>query len=166
MPPEVLFDVNTVADGRILYDKAKIQEINPQRGDMYQLTAIVHVDSSQHLVVGYKDVTDQEFWVEGHMPGFPLMPGVIMCEAAAQLTGFYSKLDQLLGGKFIVFAGMNDVRFRGQVKPGDRLWLVGKAIKVHRRQITSQVQGFVKDKMVFEAEIIGMPFTPEETPES
>jgi 3-hydroxyacyl-[acyl-carrier-protein] dehydratase len=166
MPPEVMFDISSVDDGRTLYDQAKIMEVNPQRHEMLQITAIVHIDSSQHLVVGYKDITDKEFWVRGHMPDFPLMPGVIMCEAAAQLTGFYCKVDNLIGGKFIVFAGMNDVRFRGQVKPGDRFWLVGKAVKVHRRQITSKVQGFVKDKMVFEAEIIGMPFSPEETPET
>jgi 3-hydroxyacyl-[acyl-carrier-protein] dehydratase len=94
------------------------------------------------------------------------MPGVIMCEAAAQLTGFYVKLDKLLDGKFIVFAGMDNVRFRGQVRPGNRFWLVGKAIKANRRQITCKMQGFVKDKMVFEGEIIGMPFTPSEGSES
>ncbi len=160
MPPELIFDVSTVDDGRVLYDQAKIMEVNPQRFEMLQLTAVVHVDSAQHLVVGYKDVTDQEFWIRGHMPDFPLMPGVIMCEAAAQLTGFYCMVDNLVFGKFIVFSGMNEVRFRGQVKIGDRFWLVGKAIKVNRRQITSQVQGFVKGKLVFEAEIVGMPFTP------
>ena len=41
----------------------------------------------QHLVVGYKDVRADEFWVRGHMPGNPLLPGVLMCEAAAQLCG-------------------------------------------------------------------------------
>src|SRR5260221_8755958 len=137
MPPEIMFDIKSVDDGRVLYDLDKIKEINPQRHEMLQLTAVVHIDSEQHLVVGYKDVTDHEFWVRGHMPGFPLMPGVIMCEAAAQLTGFYTKLDNILGGKFLVFAGLNDVRFRGQVRPGDRFWLVGKAIKINRRQITS-----------------------------
>jgi 3-hydroxyacyl-[acyl-carrier-protein] dehydratase len=166
MPPEVMFDIKSVDNGRVLYDQKKIMELNPQRHEMLQLTAVVHVDSTQHLVVGYKDITNDEFWVRGHMPGFPLMPGVIMCEAAAQLTGFLVKLDKLLDGKFIVFAGMDNVRFRGQVKPGDRFWLAGKAIKANRRQITSKTQGFVKDKMVFEGEIIGMPFTPLDSSES
>jgi len=162
MPPEVMFDVSTVDDGRILYDLNTIKEINPQRFEMEQLTAIVHMDTAQNLIVGYKDVTDSEFWVRGHMPGFPLMPGVIMCEAGAQLIGLYAKKNLLVAGSFIVFSGMDAVRFRGQVKPGDRFWLVGKATRVNRRQITFDVQGFASGKMVFEGTLNGMPFTPQD----
>lgn len=162
MPPEVMFDVSTVDDGRIAYDIKAIMDTNPQRDEMQQLTAIVHIDTTQNLIVGYKDITDQEFWVRGHMPGFPLMPGVIMCEAGAQLIGFFSKKFLVDAGSFIVFSGMENVRFRGQVKPGDRLWLVGKAVKVNRRKVTMDVQGFVKSKMVFEGTLIGMPFTPQD----
>ena len=160
MPSEVMFDVSTVDDGRILMDVDQINEINPQRFEMQQLTAIVHIDTTINLIVGYKDVTDDEFWVRGHMPGFPLMPGVIMCESAAQLIGLYSKKHLLVAGSFIVFSGMDEVRFRGQVKIGDRFWMVGKAIKVNRRQNIFEVQGFVKQKLVFEGTLIGMPFTP------
>lgn len=159
MPPEVMFDVSTVDDGRILHDQAKIMEVNPQRYEMQQLTAIVHIDLAQNLVVGYKDVTNDEFWVRGHMPDFPLMPGVIMCEAGAQLIGFFSKMHLVPVGSFIVFGGMDAVRFRGQVRPGDRLWLVGKAVKVNRRQVVCELQGYVKGKMVFEGTLTGMPFT-------
>lgn len=160
MPPEVMFDISTVDDGRILYDFNQINEVNPQRFEMQQLTAIVHIDTTQNLVVGYKDVTENEFWVRGHMPGFPLMPGVIMCECAAQMIGLYSKKYLLVPGSFIVFSGMDAVRFRGQVKIGDRFWIVGKAIKVNRRQNIFEVQGFVNQKLVFEGTLIGMPFTP------
>lgn len=165
MPPEVMFDVSKVDDGRVVYNREQILDVNPQRFEMQQLTAIVHVDKEQNLIVGYKDVKDDEFWVRGHMPGFPLMPGVLICEAGAQLIGFFSKMFLVEVGSFIVFAGMENVRFRGQVKPGDRLWLVGKAIKVNRRQITTEVQGFVDGKMVFEGTLIGMPFNaPGTTP--
>ncbi|MBL8821779.1 MAG: beta-hydroxyacyl-ACP dehydratase [Planctomycetia bacterium] len=159
MPPEVMFDVSTVDDGRVLFNIDQIREVNPQRFEMEQLTAIVHIDLEQNLIVGYKDVTDQEFWVRGHMPGFPLMPGVIMCEAGAQLGGFFSKKHLVPVGSFVVFGGMEEVRFRGQVKPGDRFWIVSKAVKVNRRQVVNQVQGFVDGKMVFEGTLIGMPFT-------
>jgi 3-hydroxyacyl-[acyl-carrier-protein] dehydratase len=159
MPPEVMFDVSTVDDGRVLYNIDKIREVNPQRFEMEQLTAIVHLDVEQKIIVGYKDVTENEFWVRGHMPGYPLMPGVIMCEAGAQLGGFFSKMHLVPVGSFIVFGGMEEVRFRGQVKPGDRFWIVSKAIKVNRRLVVNQVQGFVKDKMVFEGMLSGMPFS-------
>lgn len=159
MPTEVIFDVSTLNDGRIAYNQQQIMEINPQRFEMQQLTAIAHVDREQNLIVGYKDVKDDEFWVKGHMPGFPLLPGVLMCEAAAQLIAFHAKMFLVPVGSFIVFAGMENVRFRGQVKPGDRLWLAGKAVKVNRRQVTFEAQGFVDGKMVFEGTMIGMPFT-------
>ncbi len=50
-------------------------EWNPQRFEMEQLTAVVYVDEKDYACVGYKDITDKEFWVRGHMPGLPLMPG-------------------------------------------------------------------------------------------
>src|SRR5829696_1342171 len=139
MPPELILDPAKIDTGRVLADRAALRQANPQRFEMEQVDAVVLLDLANHLIAGYKDVRDDEFWVRGHMPGFPLLPGVLMCEAAAQLTGFYAKKNDLVPGAFIVFAGLNDVRFRGQVKIGDRLWLVGKAEKINRRQITFHV---------------------------
>src|SRR5262245_49663369 len=116
MPPEVMFDLSTVEKAPLLFDQEQILAINPQRFEMIQLNAIVHMDPVNHLIVGYKDVKEDEFWVRGHMPGFPLLPGVLMCEAAAQLTGFFAKKLEIVPGALILFSGLNDVRFRGQVK--------------------------------------------------
>jgi 3-hydroxyacyl-[acyl-carrier-protein] dehydratase len=160
LPQELLFDVKTVADAQVLYDQAEIMKVNPQRFEMPQLSAIVYFDTVQQLIVGYKDVSQDEFWVRGHMPNYPLLPGGLMCEAAAQLTGFYSMKANLVHGEMIVFSGMNNVRFRGRVNIGERLWLVGKVLKINRRKVIFAVQGMVSERMVFEAEIVGMPFTP------
>jgi 3-hydroxyacyl-[acyl-carrier-protein] dehydratase len=65
----------------------------------------------------------------------------------------------LLQGDFIGFGGLENVRFRGPVRPGDRLVLVAKGLKVHRRQTVFNVQGFVGSTMVFNADIIGVPMT-------
>jgi 3-hydroxyacyl-[acyl-carrier-protein] dehydratase len=162
MPPEPLFDLSKLNLTHVLVDKAGIEAVNPQRFELQQLDAIVYVDPAQHLVVGYKDATPHEFWVRGHMPDYPLMPGVIMCEAAAQLMGWYSKSHGLLEGAMIVFSGMDGVRFRGQVRVGDRFVIMTKGTKIHRRQVTCAAQGFVAGKMVFQADIIGMPYSPRE----
>jgi 3-hydroxyacyl-[acyl-carrier-protein] dehydratase len=141
----------------ILADQEAIRRVNQQRFEMEQLTAIVYVDPSQHLVIGYKDVGPDEFWVRGHMPGYPLMPGVVLCEAAAQLCSYYIVTQKVMGGDFIGFGGLDNVRFRAPVRPGDRLLLIGRGTRINRRQTICNVQGFVGDTMVFHADVVGVP---------
>jgi len=86
-----------------------------------------------------------------------------MCEAAAQLCSYFVVTQGLLQGDFIGFGGLENVRFRGLVRPGDRLVLVGKAKRIHRRQTIFNVQGFVGGKMVFEADVIGVPMSRQES---
>ncbi len=156
MPPELLIDPSHLDLNRLLADREEIERFNPQRFEMEQLTAIVHMDTSQHLIVGYKDVTADEFWVRGHMPDYPIVPGVLMCEAAAQLCSYYSMANGMLQGDFLGFGGMDNVRFRGPVRIGDRLVLIAKGVRIRRRQCVFNVQGFVGSTMVFHADIIGV----------
>jgi 3-hydroxyacyl-[acyl-carrier-protein] dehydratase len=86
-----------------------------------------------------------------------------MCEAAAQLCSFYVVTQGLLQGDFIGFGGLEEVRFRGLVRPGDRLVLVGKAKRIHRRQTIFNVQGFVGTTMVFHADVIGLPMNRQDS---
>jgi 3-hydroxyacyl-[acyl-carrier-protein] dehydratase len=162
MPPVLLVDPTQLDLTRVVADQEGIRRINKQRFEMEQLTAVVLVDPSQHLLAGYKDVRSDEFWIRGHMPDYPLMPGVLMCEAAAQLCSYYIGSQKLLGGDFVGFGGLEKVRFRGQVRPGDRLVLIGKATRLHRRQVTCHVQGFVGTTMVFHADVIGMPLNRQQ----
>ena len=162
MPPVALVDLTSIDTSRVLIDREGIRRANPQRFEMEQLTAIVLLDRAKHLIVGYKDVGPDEFWVRGHMPDYPLMPGVLMCEAAAQLCSYYCHAIKLLENGFIGFGGMEDVRFRGPVRPGDRLVLVSKASRVHRRQTQFETQGFVDNNMVYHGRIIGVPLAGPE----
>jgi 3-hydroxyacyl-[acyl-carrier-protein] dehydratase len=160
MPPVLHFDPAKLDMTNVVADREAIRAVNPQRFEMEQLTAIVYVDTEQELLVGYKDVRPDEFWVRGHMPGAPLLPGVLMCEAAAQLAAFYIvKYSGLLRDGFIGFGGLEDVRFRAPVRPGDRLVLIAKAIKLHRRQSIFDVQGIVGSTMVFHGRVIGVPMS-------
>jgi 3-hydroxyacyl-[acyl-carrier-protein] dehydratase len=159
MPPAVNFDLATIDLNRVIADKDAIRKINPQRFEMEQLDAIVYIDVPTGTIIGYKDVRDDEFWVRGHMPNYPLMPGVIICEAAAQLCSYFVVANKICGGDFMGFGGLENVRFRGTVHPGDRLVIVAKATKLHRRQTICNVQAFVKDVMVFHGDVIGVPMT-------
>jgi 3-hydroxyacyl-[acyl-carrier-protein] dehydratase len=164
MPPKAHFDVATLDPARVLADKEAIRTFLPQRFEMEQLDGILYMDQVEHIIVGFKDIRHDEFWVRGHMPGYPLMPGVLMCEAAAQLVSFYVCHLSILSGDFLGFGGMENVRFRSPVRPGCRLTLIGKALRVNRRQTTFNVQGFVGATMVFEGDVIGVPL--QRKPES
>ncbi len=146
---------------KVLVDQDGIRKINPQRFEMEQLTAIVHIDPTLHIIAGYKDIRADEFWVRGHLPGYPLFPGALICEAAAQLCSYFIATQGGAQGDFIGFGGLENVRFRGQVRPGDRLLIVAKATKLHRRQTIFSVQGFVGSKLVFNGDVIGVPLNRE-----
>ena len=159
---EMIYDFSKVNFDQVIDDIEGIRKHNPQRHQMEQLTAIVHVDEEEHVCIGYKDVTDQAFWVSGHMPGMPLMPGVVMLEAAAQLCSYYVQRYDLLGAAMVGFGGLEDVRFRDPVLPGDRLLLGCKLTKMRRgRMLVSRFQGMVGDKHVVEGVIKGIPIPVE-----
>ena len=126
---------------------------------MQQLDGILWYDKEKCLILGYKDVREDEFWTRGHIPGRPLMPGVIMIEAAAQMLSFFLKRIYEEKG-FIGFAGIDAAKFRSIIEPGQRLYLLGHITKYKHRKntthVTTSVQGVVDDTMVFEAVISGM----------
>ncbi len=156
MPTKLLLEYDFLESQPVRFGIEEIRAINPQRYEMEQLTAVVFLDTEQRLVAGYKDVREDEFWVRGHLPGRPLLPGVLMIEAGAQLSSFcYHKVVEQ--PRFFGFAAVNDVRFRGTVVPGDRLYLVAKALDIRPSRGYFQTQGLVRGKLVFEAKVMGMP---------
>ncbi len=134
-----------------------IRGVNPQRYEMEMLSGIVHIDPQKHLIVGFKDTRHDEFWVRGHMPGFPLLPGVLMCEAAAQLCAYYFT-SQSVGapGSLVGLGAIDDARFHRPVRPGKRLILVGTGVKVHRRLTKFHVLGTVDGEKAFEVVVSGV----------
>ena len=154
MPPQLLFDISGIDLNRVIYDKDAIRQVNPQRGTFEQVDGIVYVDADNGRIIGFKDVRDDEFWVKDHIPGRPLLPGVLMIEAAAQVSGFYTA--KFVGWKgFIGFGGATDIRFRLPVAPGSRLYLLTQLLGHRHRRIECKVQGLVNGTLVFEANIIG-----------
>jgi 3-hydroxyacyl-[acyl-carrier-protein] dehydratase len=159
MPAPPIYPLESINYDQPLYTIEDIRAVNPQRFEMEQLTAILWVDTEGHGLIGYKDVTDREFWVRGHMPEFALMPGVVLCECAAQLAGFYARKHKVLGGgDFLGFGGMEEVRFRSPVLPGDRLLLMAKVFRLRPgKRAEFDFQGYVGQKMVFSGRMIGVP---------
>lgn len=156
MAHPLLLDPATIRADHVVVDADAVGRMNPQCGGMRQLDHVVHLDHGTGLIAGIKHVRHDEFWVPLHIPGRPLMPGVLIIEAAAQLSSIYflTKSDP---GRFLGFARCTDVAFRGQVLPGDTLVLVAKEVSWSPRRFICDTQATVDGRLVYEGRITGMP---------
>jgi 3-hydroxyacyl-[acyl-carrier-protein] dehydratase len=103
-------------------DAVQIQEIIPHRYPFLLVDRILEVEAGVRAV-GIKNVTINEPFFEGHFPSYPVMPGVLIVEALAQVGTVAMLLVEANRGKLGFFAGIDEFRFRGQVVPGDTLTL-------------------------------------------
>ncbi|MEM9588082.1 MAG: 3-hydroxyacyl-ACP dehydratase FabZ family protein [Planctomycetota bacterium] len=159
---EFIIDPSLLDPDKPIADIEEIRSLNPQRHEMEQLTAILYEDLDRHACAAFKEITEDEFWVRGHMPGMPLMPGVIMLEAVAQLSSYFTQKHDLLGAAMVGFGGVDEVRFRGVVTPGDRLIVMVLLEKARRgRMIVAKFQGVVDGNLVLEGTLRGIPIPIE-----
>lgn len=156
MAPPLLLDLSQINLDQVVCTAKQIEQVNPHRGQMRLLDGIIWLEENFDSALAYHDVADDEFWVPGHIPGRPIFPGVLMIETAAKLASFL--FIKRLGQKcFTGFAGVDKVRFRGQVVPGDRFFLLCQVVNFRPRRSICDVQGIVNSKLVFEGTVTGMP---------
>ena len=155
MAPPFLYDLSKLDLNSLEVPIEGIRKVIPQRYEFEMLSGIVHTDDPADTIIGVKDVTDHEFWVRGHIPGRPLMPGVMMIECAAQLCAYWTMRRRPEMG-FMGFARCDDVIFRGTVVPPTKLYMIARMIENSRRRAVGKCQGIQNGTLVFEATITGM----------
>lgn len=162
-PVGSILDPSTIDFGQVIADQEAIRRAVPQRYEMELLTAVVYADCEQRICAAYKDLTVDDFWVRGHMPGFPLLPGVLQCEAAAQLSTYFAVTQRLTGGQPIVFAALDEVRFRGPVRPPSRLLIVMQATRLRAAVLISRFECYANGQLVSDGVLKGvaMPISGE-----
>lgn len=141
----------------------EIQKILPHRYPFLLLDRIIEIREGESAV-GIKSVSFNEPFFQGHFPGHPVMPGVLVVEAMAQV-GAVLLLSSLPEEKrrIVYFTGIDKTRFRRPVRPGDQLRLELKVLKVRSRAAKMQGRAYVDGSLVAEAEILsalaegGMP---------
>ena len=140
---------------QVVVSADEIGRLNPQSGDMRHLDHIIwHSEDKVHWL-GLKTVREDEFWIPGHIPGRPLMPGVLMIEAAAQLSSAAFRF-RTGEKRFLALTRIRDAVFRTQVVPGDTLYLLMSETKFNPRRFAGITQGIINDTIAFEATISGM----------
>jgi 3-hydroxyacyl-[acyl-carrier-protein] dehydratase len=124
--------------------RREIEEIIPHREPFLLLDEVTEIDPGAR-VVARKVVREDEWYLAGHFPGRPIMPGVLMVEAMAQAGAVAVLSEAENRGKLALFAGINDVRFKRIVEPGDELQITCELEKlrgpVGRGKATATVDG-------------------------
>jgi 3-hydroxyacyl-[acyl-carrier-protein] dehydratase len=137
-----------------IFTVEEIQDLLPHRYPFALVDRIIDFVPGEKAV-GIKNVTYNEPYFPGHIPGKPLMPGVLMVESMAQVGGVV--LTQLPGmkDKFFAFAGIDGVRFRRPVTPGDQLIMTVELLSLKRNRIAKmQGRGEVDGELAVQGEMI------------
>lgn len=131
----------------------QIQAIIPHRFPMLLVDRIIELEPMKRAV-GIKNVTANEEFFQGHFPGRPIMPGVMLLESMAQVGGIAMLYPDENRGKVAVFAGMDRVKFRKPVVPGDQLRMTCEIIKVRGTMGKMWAEAYVDGELVAEAEFM------------
>jgi len=133
-------------------DILEIMQVLPHRYPLLLVDRILEMELGKKIV-GLKNVSINEPYFQGHFPGFPLMPGVYILEALAQVGGILmiKSLDLEVGKYAVVFAGIDDARFKKPVYPGDQLILELEVITLKKSLSKMKGTAKVDDQVVAEA---------------
>lgn len=139
----------------VMIDVREIMQIMPHRYPFLLVDRIESLKEGEEII-GIKNVTINEPFFAGHFPGNPIMPGVLIIEAMAQVGGvlaFHSSPKEW-AGSLVYFMGIDKVRFRKPVVPGDQLRLKLTTIRQKQRVFKMRGEAYVEDTLVAEAELM------------
>ena len=152
-----MLDPSALDISKPIMDRAKISGILPHRDALALIDGVCYVADDGDMIAGWMDVPTEAFWTSGHFPGNPLLPGVLLVEACAQLSLIgYAAAEPSISDRLIVFGGIDHVRFRGAVRPGDRVFLVAALKERSKRAARSQTQAIVNGKVVYGGEVLAV----------
>ena len=150
-----IVDFSEFSFDNVIADQAKVYEVNPHRFELALLDGILYHEGDR--IVGFYNVPDEPFWARGHFPGRPMMPGVLIAEVAAQLTSYLATVVGIRDDGMIGLAGLEKIRFRSPVAPGEQITVM--ALKIKSRvgaMVVTAFQAFVGERLAAEGQLKGV----------
>jgi beta-hydroxyacyl-[acyl carrier protein] dehydratase FabZ len=142
----------TASTHPVILDVKEISRILPHRYPFLLVDKVISLNVEDGTIVAQKNVTCNEQFFQGHFPGAPIMPGVLILEALAQAGGILVH-QKGYHEKIAVLLSVNNAKFRRPVKPGDILYLHAAALHVSGKGGRVQAKAMVNDQLAVEAEI-------------
>lgn len=140
-------------EGKIVFDATQIQNILPHRYPFLLVDRVTELEPGKRIVA-LKNVTINEPFFNGHFPGHPIMPGVLILEAMAQAGGMMVMNPEIdFKDKLVYFTGIDKVKFRKPVTPGDQLRFEIELLRARSTIFKMKGKAFVDSKLVCEAEL-------------
>jgi len=157
MPITFLVDPAEYIERAITIPMEEVRVHNPQRGDFEHLDGLYECNLETKIAVGVRHIPTDPFWAAGHIPGNPLLPGVLMLESLAQVCSYYfHKAMTPDPSKFFGWGGLEGVSFRGAVMPGETMILAVQNLECRPRRAKFDTQGYVNGKCVIQAQVTGL----------
>lgn len=135
------------------FDIIEIMDMIPHRYPFLLVDRITECIPGKYSK-GYKNLTMNEGFFQGHFPGNPVFPGVLQLEALAQMSASLLKTMPQYKDKLFMYAGIDGVRFRKQIKPGDRFDMESELVKIKGPLVKAHAKGFVDGKLAVEADLM------------
>ena len=135
-------------------DVNEILGILPHRYPFMLVDRIVEMDTEAQRIVGYKNLTFNEPFFQGHFPGEPIMPGVMQLEAMAQVSGILLNKVSQKEGSIAYFMSIDKAKFRRKVVPGDSLRMEIQVTRLRARMATVEAKAYVGDELASQAELM------------
>lgn len=152
-----IVDLSTLDLEGVAIPEDELRSLLPHDHEFRLIDRVCHLDLEAGIAVGYKDWDDNPWWARGHIPGRPIMPGVLLAEGAAQIGSVLVKKVEGWGEEtFIGLAGLDKARFRGTVIPPGRVYFVSKAGRLSGGRLARYpAQAFFDGKLVLDMEMLG-----------
>jgi len=136
----------------MVFHQEQIKQIIPHREEFLLIDEITQMDSLKSAT-GIKYIKADDWFFKGHFPQYPVMPGVLILESLAQVFGCLILSQPEYQGKLGFFTGVKNAKFKGQVKPGDKLVLKVEVTALKSIFGVCEANAYVNDKLVCSAEL-------------